>query len=243
MKYASLTDTGLRREKNQDSYCSIKNKYGDFLALVCDGIGGGKAGDVASGETVKFFINEFKKSGPFKSLDEIKDYLNSKITDINNEVNKLANKYREFNGMGTTLTGLLFSQFGTLSINIGDSRVYGINSKELKVLTRDHTLVNDMLDKGEITYEESLNHPKKHYLVRAIGVNSTVTADINEIQTFDHYIICSDGLYNCLDSASIMKIVNDKKTVLEKRTSNLIKKALLNGGYDNVTVIVIDTNE
>lgn len=242
MKYASLTDIGLHREKNQDSYCAIKNEYGDFLAIVCDGIGGGKAGDVASGETVKFFINEFKKSGPFSSLDDGINFLNKKINKINDEIFKLSNKYNEFKGMGTTLTGVLHTSFGTLCINIGDSRVYGFKNKNIYHLTKDHTLVNDMLDNGEISYLEAANHPKKHYLVKALGVLSSVEADIYKIEDFEYLLICSDGLHNVVDETDLIHIVTTKRYVVEKKCSELIKLALVNGGYDNITVIVIDNN-
>lgn len=242
MKYASLTDVGLRREKNQDSYCCIKNKYDDFLAIVCDGIGGGKAGDVASGETVKYYINEFKKSGPFNSLDDAKKFINNSINKINDELFKLSNKYAEFKGMGTTLTGVLFTSFGTLCINIGDSRVYGFNNKKIYHLTKDHTLVNKMLDKGQISFSEAINHPKKHYLVKALGVTNKVEADINKIKDFDYLLICSDGLYNLVDENDLIHIVTTKRYVIEKKCSELIKLALVKGGYDNITVIVIDNN-
>ena len=242
MKYSSLTDIGLHRKKNQDSYCSIKNEYGDFLAIVCDGIGGGKAGDVASGETVKYFINEFKKSGPFSSLDDAISYMKNKITIINENVYKLSNKYNEFKGMGTTLTGVLMTSFGTLCINIGDSRVYGFKNKNIYHLTKDHTLVNDMLDNGEITYSQASNHPKKHYLVKALGVLNTVEADIYKIEDFDYLLICSDGLHNMVDETDLIHIVTTKRYVIEKKCSELIKLALVNGGYDNITVIVIDNN-
>ncbi|MDO5440636.1 MAG: Stp1/IreP family PP2C-type Ser/Thr phosphatase [Erysipelotrichaceae bacterium] len=241
MNYYCLTDVGLKREKNQDSYCAVNNKNGDFLALVCDGIGGGKAGDVASGEAVKHFLNNFKENEGFTSLAQATEYLKYSIDACNDEIYKLSIKYKEYTGMGTTLTGILITDKGILSINIGDSRVYGFaDSKEFR-LTTDHTLVNDMIAKGEITYEESLTHPRRHYLIRALGVWDKVEADIHKIQEMDSYLICSDGLYNYIDPDDLKEIMIDSTKSSEDKCNLLLKKALLNGGYDNITIIVVDS--
>lgn len=240
MNYYCLTDIGLRREKNQDSYGAIKNKKGDLLAIVCDGIGGGKAGDVASGETVKFFMNSFENNEGFNDIAEAEKYLTKLVDDCNDEIYKLSVKYKEYTGMGTTLSGVLITNVGTLSINIGDSRVYGyVDTKECR-LTVDHTLVNDMIANGEITYEQSLTHPKRHYLVRALGVWETVEPDIHKVKEMDDYLICSDGLYNYIDPNELKNIMVDVSLSCEQKANNLLKKALLNGGFDNITIIVID---
>lgn len=241
MKHYCLTDIGLHREKNQDSYCTVSNTNDDFLAIVCDGIGGGKAGDVASGETVKYFLNEFKKNNGFNSLKEASQYIVDCIKACNSEIYKLSTKYAEYAGMGTTLTGVLITDKGILSINVGDSRVYGYADGKDCRLTVDHTLVNDMLANGEISFEESLTHPKRHYLVKAIGVWDDIEPDVHKIQKMDYYLICSDGLYNYIDSDEMNKIMNDYTLTVEEKANALLKRALLNGGYDNITVIVIES--
>lgn len=241
IEYYANTDIGLHREINQDSYLTITNKNGDFLTLVCDGIGGGNAGDVASGETVKFFEKSFKKAPKFASLEESKDYLIKAINEVNKLVFDLANKHREFEGMGTTLTGILVSSFGILCINVGDSRVYGFADNKIFRLTKDHTLVNQMIDNGQITYEESLTHPQRHYLVRAIGVWKDVEADIHEVKKLDYYMICSDGLCGYVDDEKILEIMNSKAyRNAELKCKALIDTALLAGGYDNITVAVVN---
>lgn len=241
MEYFCLSDIGLKREKNQDSYCSLKNSNEDYLFLVCDGIGGGKAGEVASGETIHFFIDYFTNATEFTSLENAITYLEKGIRDCNSKIYKLSNKYKEYHGMGTTLTGLLFTKFGILSINVGDSRVYGFLDNKLFNLTEDHTLVNDMVKNGEITYEESLTHPKRHYLVRAIGVWDKVEPDIHKVQNLDYYLICSDGLHGYVKAKEIKKIMNLNETV-ENKCNKLLESALLQGGYDNITIIVLDTH-
>ena len=241
MEYFCVTDIGLKREKNQDSYCSLKNDNDDYLFLVCDGIGGGKAGEVASGETIKYFINTFKKTDKFESLDNAKDFIEKCIEESNSQVYKLSHKYKEFQGMGTTLTGLLFTSFGILSINVGDSRVYGFMDNKTFSLTEDHTLVNDMVKNGDITYEESLTHPKRHYLLKAIGVWEEVVPDVHKVQKLTYYMICSDGLHGYVDAKEINRIMN-QQTTCEEKANALLQAALLQGGYDNITVIVVDNN-
>lgn len=237
-----LSDIGLHREKNQDSFCAVNNKNGDFLALVCDGIGGGKAGDVASREAVNFFISSFSKNKGFKSLLDAEKYIDDSIQKCNELIYKLSLKYKEYTGMGTTITGLLMCDKGILSINVGDSRVYGYADNKSFRLTVDHTLVNDMVAKGEITYEESLTHPQRHYLIRALGVWDKVEPDIHKVQSMDDYLICSDGLYNYIDPDELTSIMCNITMSCEEKANALLKKALLNGGYDNITIIVIDNH-
>ncbi|MBR4484769.1 MAG: serine/threonine-protein phosphatase, partial [Erysipelotrichaceae bacterium] len=109
MEYYCITDTGLIREKNQDSYIAISNGYGDFLVLVADGIGGGRAGEVASGETIKYFDDHFKDSGPFEKIEDAISYIRYHISCANKHIYELSSKYAEYAGMGTTITGILLT--------------------------------------------------------------------------------------------------------------------------------------
>ncbi|MBQ6493815.1 MAG: serine/threonine-protein phosphatase [Erysipelotrichaceae bacterium] len=240
MDYYCITDTGLLRDKNQDSYIAITNTYGDFLVLVADGIGGGNAGEVASGEVIKYFDEVFKESGPFASIEDVINYLNYHVSAANKRVYDYSVKYREYKGMGTTLTGVLLTANGTVSINCGDSRVYGFIDEMMVQLTVDHTLVNQMLEKGQITYEESINHPKKHYLVKAVGIFDKCSADIHKVKDMDYYLVCSDGLHAYVDEEQIAKIVLDKEKTVRQKVEDLKDLALLSGGYDNITVVLIE---
>lgn len=240
MKYSCISDIGLYREKNQDSYIVVENTYGDLLAIVADGIGGGKAGEVASGETIKYFDRNFKESGPFESLDEATDYISYHIDRCNREVFNLSLTDDKYAGMGTTLTGLLITKNGTLSINCGDSRVYGFLDEKIFRLTSDHTLVNQMLENGQITYEESINHPKRHYLIKAIGIFETVKSDVHKVKDMEYYLICSDGLHGYVDEEEIIKIVYNRNKTLDEKVNELKDISLLKGGYDNVTVILLE---
>lgn len=238
MKYSCISDIGLIRDKNQDSYIAIENIYGDFLAIVADGIGGGKAGEVASGEVIKYFNKVFPECGPFDSLDNAIDFIKYHIDKINKEVFNLAISDDRYSGMGTTLSGIFITKFGAISINCGDSRVYGFIDDKAFKLTTDHTLINKMLENNEITYEESLTHPKRHYLLKAIGIFDRVECDVHKVKDMDYYLVCSDGLHGYVSDDEIVSIVASEKTI-EEKTLELKDLALLKGGYDNITIILI----
>lgn len=241
MKYFAITDVGLKRKVNQDAYTILENENKDHLFLVCDGIGGAKAGDVASKEVIDYFSKSFNKVKEFSIEEDILDFINSSVTRINKDINRLSKKYRQYAGMGTTLTGLLVTSIGTYSINVGDSRVYGFLDNKIFHLTKDHTLVNEMIEKGEISELEAKNHPKKHYLVKAIGVWEKVEADIHKVKDMDKYLICSDGLHGYLEEDEILNIINNNSNV-EEKVNKLLEESLLKGGYDNITIIVVDIN-
>lgn len=238
--YYALSDIGLKRSSNQDSYLVVANKYGDLLAVVCDGIGGGNAGDVASGEVVKYLKEKFEKSGPFSNIDELKKYLKKELNNVNRKVYDLSFKDPAFKGMGTTATGVVVSEKGNICFNLGDSRVYEINDSQIRQLTVDHTLMNQLINEGKITYEESLTHPMKHYLVKAVGIFSKVEFDIEEVSDADYFLLCSDGLCGYCSEQEMLNIINDENLKdCKEKCDELLKLALLKGGYDNITVVVV----
>ena len=239
MEYSCITDIGLIREKNQDSYLAIYNEYGDFLMLVADGIGGGKAGEVASGEVIKYFEHIFKQSGPFDALEDVENFLRFHLTSVNKLIYDLSSRYENYSGMGTTITGLMICKYGNISINCGDSRVYGFIENSCIRFTKDHTLVNQMLEKGQITYEQSLNHPKKHYLVKAIGIFEKMNFDINLVEDMKYYLACSDGLHSYVSDEEMKNIILDENKSVEDKVVDLKDLALLKGGFDNITIVLV----
>lgn len=239
MIYSCISDVGLMRDKNQDSYLAVENQYGDFLALVADGIGGGKAGEVASGELVKYFNEVFKECGPFDSIDNAIDFMNYHLQKCNEYIFDMSMSIDDYAGMGTTVSGILITSKGCISINCGDSRTYGFIDNKIIKLTEDHTLVNQMLAKGQISYEESLNHPKRHYLVRAVGIFDDVKFDVHKVKKLDYYLVSSDGLHGYVSDSEITKIALDETKTIEQRVIDLKDISLLKGGYDNVTVVLI----
>ena len=242
MKYCSLTDKGLVRERNEDNFSTIENVNSDILFFVCDGIGGNNAGNIASKETVDIINSLFKKAPRFKSTKDIINFINTAINEANENLLKISTINSNFYGLGTTITGVLISGKHAYSFNVGDSRVYGIKKNKIKQLTKDDTLVNLLLEEGKITKEEAKTHPKRSHLVKAIGINQYLDVPVNKLDFYDYFLICSDGLYSMLDEEKILKIITNKRTSIEKKTKQLAHEALLKGGYDNITLIVVDSN-
>lgn len=243
MKYCSITDKGLIRERNEDSYSALENKNSDVLFFVCDGIGGNNAGDVASQEVTKLINVLFTKAPKFTSTKEIIKYINYMINEANYHLLELSRKNIEYFGLGTTITGILVSGKRAYSFNVGDSRVYGIHNKKIKQLTTDDSLVNMLLEEGKITKAEAKVHPKRSHLIKAVGINQKLDVPVNKLDFFDYFLICSDGLYSMVEEKDLLKIITDKKMTLEEKTKKLVHEALLNGGHDNITLIVVDSNE
>ena len=242
MKYCSLTDIGLVRERNEDNFSTIENKNSDILFFVCDGIGGNNAGDIASKEVTNLINDIFKNASKFKTTREIIKFINYFINEANEHLLKLSKENPKYLGLGTTITGILVSGKHAFSFNVGDSRVYGIKNKKIKLLTKDDSLVNLLVDEGKITKEEAKTHPKRSHLIKAIGINQLLDVPVNKLDFYDYFLICSDGLYSMIDENDILKILTNQKASIETKTKQLVHQALLNGGYDNITLIVIDSN-
>ena len=242
MKYCSATDKGLVRERNEDNYSILENDNSDVLFIVCDGIGGNKAGDVASKEVCKCVSKLFKTAKKFKNGKEVKKFITLAINDANNVLLDLSSKFTEYHGLGTTITGIIISGKSAYSFNVGDSRVYGIKKNKIKQLTTDDTLVNFLVEEGKITKEEAKTHPKRSHLIKAVGIDSFIDVPCNKLDYYDYFVICSDGLYSMVDDQNILSIMTNKDETLESKTKKLIHEALLKGGYDNITVITVESN-
>lgn len=242
MKYYGITDKGLVRKNNQDSYVIATNEADDIFAIVADGIGGNYGGDIASRMTVRFFSKVFSETEQFQNEDDAKKWINSAISACNSQIFEYGQTHEHLKGMGTTFCGVMFTKFGKLVVNIGDSRAYAwFKDGSLVQLTSDHSLVNDMLIHGELTEEEAKNYPKKNILTNALGVWESVKGDI-DLHTEDMagLLLCSDGLHGYVDEKIIQNILIDKNADPSLRARRLMRKALDAGGFDNVTVILID---
>ncbi|MBQ3272807.1 MAG: Stp1/IreP family PP2C-type Ser/Thr phosphatase [Solobacterium sp.] len=242
MKYCGTTDRGKLRKSNQDNYVIATNRNGDVFAIVCDGIGGGRGGDIASRMTVNYFSELFAEHAGFESASDAKYWLRINISEINRRIFQRSKDQEELRGMGTTMCGVLKASVGTFVVNIGDSRAYSWQKDTgLKQLTIDHTLVQDMIMHGEITRKEAENYPRKNVLTNALGVWESVRSDIDtHPEPVQGYLICSDGLHGYVDEKSIAKIVMTKGRDPALKVRRLIKAALDAGGFDNITVILID---
>lgn len=246
MKYFGITDRGKLRATNQDSYVIASNRKGDVFAMVCDGIGGGKGGDVASQLAVYYFSTAFSLNNGFEDQDAVRVWLSKSITGANKEIFETGKLNEELKGMGTTLSGVLISNQGTFVVNVGDSRTYGCyEDGTMKQLTRDHTLVNDMILHGELTPEQAKDFPKKNVLTNALGVWEKTQPDIIPLKEegLAGFLLCSDGLHGYVNEEVIREIVDDREYEPALRVRRLYNEAMNAGGYDNITAILIDLEE
>ncbi|MBR3346709.1 MAG: Stp1/IreP family PP2C-type Ser/Thr phosphatase [Solobacterium sp.] len=242
MKYFGLTDRGRLRKTNQDSYTIASNRAGDVFAVVCDGIGGGKGGDIASRLAVTHFSMAFSNNEGFKDDQQVKRWLEIEIPAANEEIFRTGQRTPELKGMGTTLTGVMITSVGRFVINVGDSRTYAYYADDtMKVLTTDHTLVNDMLRHGELTPEEAKNYPRKNVLTNALGVWEKSRFDVERHdEAVNGFLICSDGLHGYVDEEVIRSIVLNRMMDPALRVRRLYAEAMNAGGFDNITAILID---
>lgn len=242
MKYFGLTDRGKLRKTNQDSYAIASNRAGDVFAVVCDGIGGGKGGDIASRLAVTHFSMAFSNNEGFRDAQQVRRWLEIEIPAANEEVYRTGQRTPELKGMGTTLTGVMITSVGRFVVNVGDSRTYAYYSDDsMKLLTTDHTLVNDMLRHGELTPEEARNYPRKNVLTNALGVWEKSRFDVERHdEEVNGFLICSDGLHGYVDEEIIRSIVLNRMMDPALRVRRLYAEAMNAGGFDNITAILID---
>ena len=242
MKCYGVTDKGLVRSTNQDSYIIAANANDDILAIVCDGIGGGKGGDVASTMATDYLGDIFSKTNGFADLQQAKEFVRYHITRINFQIYTYAQTHPALKGMGTTLTAMFSGSVGKFVVNIGDSRVYGFNRGHgLVPLTVDHTWVMDMYRAGTLSYEEAQNHPKKNVITNAVGVWSNARMDIFEInESYDDFLLCSDGLYGYVGQDKLEKVLEQMDCDMPFKLRTLLGLALKSGGYDNITIILME---
>ena len=240
MKIAGRSDIGLVRSSNQDNYTIATNRGGDILALVCDGIGGSKAGDVASLMVTKFVGEAFSKTDSFTDFETAKQWLLKIAHQANDEVFTKTLTSSDFEGMGTTLVGALFFNKQLIIVNVGDSRAYVLDDQDLNQITVDHSLVNDLVASGQLLEEDAENHPQRNILTNALGVVGTLKVDIFEVKEGRRLLLCSDGLSGYVSKDVMMSILNDSSVSLEENLFKLVNAANDAGGYDNITVILAD---
>jgi len=239
MKYFGISDIGLVRHTNQDCYSITTNSVNDTLAIVCDGIGGGQSGDVASQTVAHYFSECFIKQKKFNNDTEVKTWLDTTVKEINHFVLELAKTKSVYHGMGTTLVAALCTDIGTYVLNVGDSRAYQLVDENLTCITKDHTLVENLVKRGIISEAEAFNHPQRHVLTNAVGIEDHIKIDIFSLDSnYDLLLLCSDGLHGYCTDEEIKQILlagGNEVTIAE----SLVNYANNKGGYDNTTVVII----
>lgn len=237
MKSIGKTDTGNKRSNNQDSIFYSDTSVGPLpnLYIVADGMGGHKAGDKASRMAIDITVDFIKKS----TLENPIAVLKRAMVYANNEIYKAANSDTELNGMGTTMVAAVVIYDKLIVANVGDSRLYIVNN-DIKQITMDHSLVEELIRSGELERKRGRNHPEKNIITRAMGSKDEIVPDFFEIDLKDDDVclMCSDGLSNMVEDDEIKDIVLENNT-LDEMVRALVDRANYYGGSDNISVVII----
>ena len=248
-KSYGITDVGLKRDGNEDSF-SVQDSLG--LYVVADGMGGHLAGEIASNISVEIINKVFKKwvekdaseeevfGEPDVSLSRKGNYILGGIRLANRVIYELALEKKEYHGMGTTIVVLLVTPSMIIAANVGDSRIYLVRDGEIERLSKDHSIVAEQVEMGIMTEEEAENSPLKHVLTRNLGSSEEVTPEIFEIEPAnnDCFILCSDGLTDLVNDKELLEIA-DNETEPEAICKDLIDLVLKRGAHDNATIISV----
>ena len=240
MEYFAATDIGRVREKNQDQAVTAINLKDQVLGLVCDGMGGHKAGEIASHVVENHVLTCFRANPPFHDDEEVENWLIDTVLEAHQIVKRMANMDEDTKGMGTTVAIAVVIEDDVYLCHVGDSRIYLYDRHCLKQVTKDHTLVNELIERGAISIEEGKNHRQKNVLMQAIGVDMDIVPEMKKVSLKGRNIlICSDGLYNNLTDQDILQILCQKDKV-ENKVKALINEANAHGGSDNIAVVLIE---
>ena len=243
MNSFGITDPGKVRAENQDSFL-IENcaKRNSVVAVICDGMGGAKAGDLASQLSVKAFVSKvfdtiLNSRMRFPAYEKL---LRQSCDAANGVVYEYSRFDADYNGMGTTLVGGIITAHRAHIVNVGDSRCYHINRKGIKQVTRDHSYVQELVDSGAISEAEAKIHPKRNIITRALGVDKRIQSDYFDVSVKrgDAILLCSDGLSNTVTDAEMFSAYKAGKSP-EKVCRSLIDLALERGARDNVSVVLV----
>ena len=234
---ATLTDVGIVRQENQDSvfYCDERVGILPNLYIIADGMGGHRAGEVASSSAIQAFVENVKNTG----LKDILSVLQESIVAANAFLMEMSMETKAYEGLGTTMVVAVVDENLVYIANVGDSRLYLVN-EEIKQITRDHSLVQEMINLGELDKKSARSHKNKNVITKAVGTDINLTADFFdiEINNDDILLMCSDGLTNMIDDRGIHEIIKAEE-VFASKAERLVDKANENGGKDNISVILI----
>ena len=237
MKSFYLTDTGRVRSHNEDSVTIVKNASGEHLMIVADGMGGHRAGEVASSMVVTQIGKRFSNLSTIGSKMDAVKWLKENVDEVNASILKYGEEHTESMGLGTTVVMALLTKDFLIFVNIGDSSGYVLKNKVLHKITKEHTLVNFLVETGELTPEEAINHPKKNVLMKALGASEKQELDIFDVDpNVDAILLVSDGLTNMLTMDQVEKVLNDDELKYEDKLIKLIKKCNARGGTDNISI-------
>ncbi|MCU6795266.1 MULTISPECIES: Stp1/IreP family PP2C-type Ser/Thr phosphatase [Paenibacillus] len=241
LKTAALTDVGRVRLVNEDRAVVQEDINGVALAILADGMGGHQAGDIASQMAVDIIHQHLQSLAAEASVHERKSCLKDAVELANEKIFEFASQRENYHGMGTTVVVAMADEDTVVIGHVGDSRVYRINQSGIEQLTEDHSLVNVLVKSGQITREEAGHHPRRNVLTRALGTESTIEIDIQDLswQHGDTLLLCSDGLSSLISSEQIVAPIQQEAGSLEEIAQQLVNEALTAGGDDNITVVLV----
>ena len=212
------TDPGKVRSHNEDSVTIVRNLSGDYLLIVADGMGGHKAGEVASSMAVTTIGSRFQSMSTLGNKVDAITWLKEIIEEVNTSIIRYADEHVDSMGLGSTLVCAVLSKDYLIFANVGDSSGFVIKSGKLYKVTKDHTLVNVLVESGELRPEEAINHPQKNVLMKALGAADKISADIFDVETtVDGIFLCSDGLTNMVTTEQIERVLNDNSLDIEEK--------------------------
>lgn len=242
MKAAYQTDIGQQRAQNQDRV-NLFTINGVSLAVIADGIGGNRGGDVAAELTVSQLGHRFKKATP-QTVEQAKSWFTTQVQAVNDLIIEKSKQNKEDQGMGTTLVGAIIFADKAVIAHIGDSQGYLLHGTELKQVTVDHSLVQELVKHGDLTQAEAEHHPKNNIITRAVGITSDAKVDINlvELVKNDQLLLCSDGLSKMVSRDEILKVLLSSQDEKAK-CSELVDAANAAGGPDNITVLIVKNDQ
>ena len=241
MQSWGLTDPGCVRTQNQDAYQIEQLDRNTLLCVLCDGMGGAKSGNIASSLAVDVFVQEIKRTY-HASMDKekVNQMLRSAVKLANFTVYDQAAQFEEFSGMGTTLAAVLVRGKEATVVNVGDSRVYAVDKNGIYQLTRDHSLVQMMVKRGDLSPEMARSYPGKNFITRAVGTETVAECDLfhHKLERGDCLLLCSDGLSNMMDDQEILfEVVHGVSK--QQCCQRLLDIAKNRGAPDNVTSVLI----
>ena len=237
MKAYGATHVGRVRAVNQDAY--YLPEAGESFAVVADGMGGHKAGEVASAMAVSEFTR-WLRCAPVLTEETV----NYAVHEANRIIHRTAQREADKSNMGTTLVSVWVDDEQVIECNVGDSRAYLLRDGTLTQISRDHSLVGELVEEGKITKQEAMHHPHKNYITRAVGTSSMVQPELRTLdrKSGDVWLLCSDGMSNYIEDGEIERILCEQAD-REKCVRQLIDLALERGGADNITVVLVDCGE
>lgn len=242
MKIVGKTDVGMVRDTNQDAFKILALGQGAGLALVCDGMGGAQGGDTASsiakkviGDTIQAKYKDSMGSEAAKFL------VQEAVLEANHAIYQTAKEKPELTGMGTTVVSVLLYQNHAYVVHVGDSRLYRYRNHQLSQLTRDHSYIQEMVDRGELSADQARVHPDRNFITRAVGVQWDVEIDLQvlELEAGDKLLLCTDGLSNICTDEQIEQVLEER--TVEESAEILVQLANQGGGHDNITVVIVES--